>query len=91
MLLIRAECSPQPNCYPVMSEQPSPIVRCPICGAVAEFLKPPYGPFCSVRCKMADLGNWLSEEYRTSEPLRPDHFEDFESMEGDGLDDPSER
>jgi endogenous inhibitor of DNA gyrase (YacG/DUF329 family) len=26
-------------------------------------------PFCSARCKLADLHNWLSEEYRVSEPL----------------------
>jgi endogenous inhibitor of DNA gyrase (YacG/DUF329 family) len=36
----------------------------------------PWGPFCSKRCKMADLGRWLSGDYRvpvrqetTSEPL----------------------
>jgi uncharacterized protein len=36
----------------------------------------PWRPFCSKRCKMADLGRWLSGDYRvpvrqetTSEPL----------------------
>jgi endogenous inhibitor of DNA gyrase (YacG/DUF329 family) len=25
-------------------------------------------PFCSERCKMADLGRWLAGDYRISEP-----------------------
>jgi endogenous inhibitor of DNA gyrase (YacG/DUF329 family) len=25
-------------------------------------------PFCSERCKMADLGRWLQGDYRISEP-----------------------
>jgi endogenous inhibitor of DNA gyrase (YacG/DUF329 family) len=25
-------------------------------------------PFCSERCKLADLGRWLSEDYRVPEP-----------------------
>jgi uncharacterized protein len=35
-------------------------------------------PFCSERCKMADLGRWLSEDYRVPEepadtpPAEPD-------------------
>lgn len=48
------------------------------------------GPFCSGRCKMVDLGRWLNEEYRVSEPLSPDHFEAYAEMEGDALDIPEE-
>ncbi len=29
----------------------------------------PPRPFCSPRCKLADLHNWLSESYRISSPL----------------------
>jgi endogenous inhibitor of DNA gyrase (YacG/DUF329 family) len=29
----------------------------------------PPRPFCSPRCKLVDLGNWLSEGYSISEPL----------------------
>ncbi len=38
---------------------------CPHCGAPV-VLDPsnPYRPFCCKRCKMADLGAWLREEYR---------------------------
>jgi hypothetical protein len=35
---------------------------------------------------MVDLGKWFAEDYRTSEPLRPDHFEEFELIEGEQLD-----
>jgi endogenous inhibitor of DNA gyrase (YacG/DUF329 family) len=27
-------------------------------------------PFCSERCKLIDLGNWLGEKYRISRPLQ---------------------
>ncbi len=59
---------------------------CPVCGKPADFDAPPTGPFCSVRCKMIDLGQWLGEEHRISEPLRPDHFEEFEELSAEGLD-----
>ena len=39
-------------------------IKCPICGKPVEFFAEPLGPFCSDRCKMIDLGNWLSEAYR---------------------------
>lgn len=29
----------------------------------------PYFPFCCRRCKMADLGRWMLEDYKISEPL----------------------
>jgi endogenous inhibitor of DNA gyrase (YacG/DUF329 family) len=33
-------------------------------------------PFCSERCKLADLGRWLSEDYRVpDEAPRPDRDE----------------
>ncbi|MBE7558506.1 DNA gyrase inhibitor YacG [bacterium] len=28
-----------------------------------------YFPFCSQRCKMADLGRWMLEDYKIAEPL----------------------
>jgi len=38
----------------------------------------PHRPFCSARCKLVDLGNWLDEKYRISRPLRPEDGEDDE-------------
>jgi uncharacterized protein len=44
--------------------------KCPSCGRVAE-VKPPdsFRPFCSERCRAADLGKWLDGAYRISAPV----------------------
>ena len=67
----------------------SSIVKCPICGREKDFNADPFGPFCSNRCKMIDLGKWFNEEYKVSEPLRPDHLAKYEDVEGTALDDPN--
>jgi hypothetical protein len=59
-------------------------VPCATCGASSDFFAKPVGPFCSDRCQLADLGRWFAEDYRISEPLRPDHFEEFEDWDGSG-------
>ena len=64
------------------------LVKCPVCRQENELFATPLGPFCSPRCKLVDLGKWLGEEYRVSEPLRPDHFAEFEQAEGEDLDQP---
>ena len=45
--------------------------QCPTCRRTlaAEAELAPYRPFCSERCKMADLGSWLTGAYRISRPL----------------------
>ena len=40
------------------------IRRCPICKKEVVFEGNPFRPFCSERCKLLDLDNWLSERYR---------------------------
>jgi endogenous inhibitor of DNA gyrase (YacG/DUF329 family) len=45
--------------------------NCPTCrraleGTRADF---PALPFCSARCRSADLGSWLNESYRISSPV----------------------
>lgn len=38
-------------------------VKCPTCGRQIEWSPDnPYRPFCSERCKLIDLGAWLSEQ-----------------------------
>jgi len=64
------------------------LIKCPICGKENDYFAEPLGPFCSNRCKMVDLGKWLGEEYRVSEPLRADHLEEYEQISGDALDRP---
>jgi endogenous inhibitor of DNA gyrase (YacG/DUF329 family) len=41
-------------------------IDCPICKKTIEAAPDDFGPrpFCSTRCKMVDLGNWLNEAYR---------------------------
>ena len=60
--------------------QPLPKVRCPNCRKQGDWLNGPDAPFCSQRCKLIDLGKWLGEEHRVSEPLRPEHFAPFEEL-----------
>lgn len=57
-------------------------IPCSICGKETDFFADPLGPFCSNRCKLVDLGKWLGEEYRVSEALRPDHFAEFDQLDG---------
>lgn len=46
-------------------------IVCPACKKVIEDAPVdfPPRPFCSPRCKLADLDNWLSERYVTSQPI----------------------
>ncbi|MGH8220684.1 MAG: DNA gyrase inhibitor YacG [Steroidobacteraceae bacterium] len=38
-------------------------VKCPTCDRTIEWSSDnPYRPFCSERCKLIDLGAWLSEK-----------------------------
>jgi len=41
---------------------------CPICKKSAPAEGNPFRPFCSERCKLIDLDNWLSERYRIPAP-----------------------
>ena len=50
-------------------------VKCPTCKKEGDWFDGKYGPFCSRRCKLIDLGKWFSEENRVSEPLRPEHLD----------------
>ena len=48
---------------------------CPYCRARLEAASPdhlPHLPFCSARCKMADLHGWLTDQYVISRPLGED-------------------
>ena len=46
------------------------VIRpCPKCGKDVDFTQNPFRPFCSKRCKMADLGSWLKEEYYISSSI----------------------
>jgi len=57
-------------------------IVCPGCKKVLEDVPADYPPrpFCSARCKLADLDGWLSERYSISEPLPPMAGEEEENM-----------
>lgn len=38
-------------------------VKCPKCGKVSPWEGNAWRPFCSERCKMVDLGAWVSGDY----------------------------
>lgn len=41
---------------------------CPTCRKEGVSEENAYRPFCSERCRMVDLGRWMSEEYRVALP-----------------------
>ena len=52
-------------------------VRCPACGKQALYsVENPSRPFCSPRCRNADLGAWASESYRVATDTPSDTDED---------------
>jgi endogenous inhibitor of DNA gyrase (YacG/DUF329 family) len=46
-------------------------MKCPICKRKVAMGDPEF-PFCSERCREADLGNWASEKYVIPGPPLPD-------------------
>jgi endogenous inhibitor of DNA gyrase (YacG/DUF329 family) len=53
--------------------------RCPICKTATDSEVHKEFPFCSQRCRLADLGAWASEKYVVSDPV-------FDEAELEGLD-----
>jgi len=49
-------------------------IKCRYCGKQFEYnsenkQQHKHFPFCSERCKLADLGKWFNENYRVSDPI----------------------
>lgn len=60
------------------------ITRCPQCGKSCRIGSDnPWRPFCSERCKLIDLGDWLNEQFRIpsehQDGITPENGEDQES------------
>ncbi len=56
---------------------------CPTCRKPAPPQENAYRPFCSERCKMIDLGKWVSGAYRVaSENLAPEEEDAIERLAG---------
>jgi hypothetical protein len=39
-------------------------ITCPLCKRTTTWEENPWRPFCSEKCKLIDLGKWVSEEYK---------------------------
>lgn len=53
--------------------------RCPTCRALVRWNDNPDRPFCSERCRLRDLGAWVTEQYRI-----PSTSSDADGEDGDG-------
>ncbi|HXS21527.1 MAG TPA: DNA gyrase inhibitor YacG [Steroidobacteraceae bacterium] len=59
-------------------------VKCPTCHREIDWAQSPFRPFCSERCRLIDLGAWLTEKHAIpGEPVQdesgqgqPDHPDD---------------
>jgi endogenous inhibitor of DNA gyrase (YacG/DUF329 family) len=75
-----------------MAERPTAdeaqrIVRCPGCGGESVYaISNPFRPFCSERCRLADLGAWASGGYRVAAAAPVDDGEDDDDPAADEAD-----
>lgn len=60
-----------PRLWPALQRAvATPSRPCPICSKSVPATAATF-PFCSSRCRMADLGKWMMGDYRLSRPLEP--------------------
>ena len=60
-------------------------IKCPTCRREGDWFAGRYGPFCSRRCKLVDLGKWFGEEHVIPQPLRPEDSERDEGLPKEDL------
>ncbi len=54
-------------------------VTCPHCGTTVVWVSAAkYKPFCSERCRLIDLGEWLLEKHAIPDSPSPDNQDDAE-------------
>jgi endogenous inhibitor of DNA gyrase (YacG/DUF329 family) len=59
------------------------VVNCPNCGRPVEWTPASrYRPFCSERCRLIDLGEWLAENHRIPDSADAPR-DDLEDSEGE--------
>jgi hypothetical protein len=61
-------------------------IKCPKCGKETRFEGNAFRPFCSERCKLVDLGKWLSGSY--SVPAGKEEEEDGRPKADEKAEDP---
>ena len=60
---------PVPSAKPIGND--GTVFRCPLCKSVLPHADVPAFPFCSDRCRLQDLSNWIDGKYTLSRPLDP--------------------
>jgi uncharacterized protein len=56
-------------------------VSCPNCKKRFNYYSSEYRPFCSERCRLIDLGQWLTESYSVPvEKLTPEEHQTLEQL-----------
>ena len=61
------------------------VFRCPMCQTFLPHSDVPTFPFCSERCRLRDLSNWVDGKYTFSRPIDPtDQIENLPRREISG-------
>ena len=60
----------------------NPQSSCPQCGKECEIEGNQFRPFCCERCKLLDLGNWMSGGYRIPEAEQEEWTEPVPDITG---------
>ncbi len=58
-------------------------MKCPICKKEVAF-GDPFMPFCSERCRLIDLGNWIDEKYVIATPITTEGATEENESHDDG-------
>lgn len=66
-------------------------VKCPTCHREIDWSQSPFRPFCSERCKLIDLGAWLTEKHSIPGEPAPDEAVDRTPGQQDGDPPPQRR
>jgi uncharacterized protein len=61
-----------------MAESTQPVLTCPTCSRTlpGTIEVCPYFPFCSKKCRMIDLGRWVTEDYGIPAVEPPDDLDE---------------
>ena len=66
-------------------------VKCPTCQREIDWSQSPFRPFCSERCRLIDLGAWLTEKHSIPGEPAPDGAESGAPPQPDGEQPPHRR
>ncbi len=59
-------------------------VNCPTCKKKFNYFSSEFRPFCCERCRLIDLGQWLTESYSVpAEKLTPDEIDTIEKLQNE--------